>query len=126
MTARGPRLLAVRLHFVLLAIILAAAGSAGAQTTREQPGAPAATQATREMLTAVAEDADRRAADEGLKEEERREYRALAEGVRERLREGDFRVGDRIMLEVRGDSSLTDTFVVRAGPTLQLPNMTDI
>lgn len=43
-----------------------------------------------------------------------------------RLREGDFQVGDRIFLRVLEDTSLTDTFPVRAGKTLQLPLMPEI
>ena len=33
----------------------------------------------------------------------------------------DFQVGDRILLVVEGDSMLTDTFTVVAGPAIQLP-----
>ncbi len=33
---------------------------------------------------------------------------------------GDVQVGDRILLRVEGDDSLTDTFTVEAGPALQL------
>ncbi len=43
-----------------------------------------------------------------------------------RLREGDFQVGDRIYLRVLEDTSLTDTFPVRAGKMLQLPLMPEI
>lgn len=37
-----------------------------------------------------------------------------------------FQVGDRILLRVEGDSALSDTFTVVAGPTLRLPNVGDI
>lgn len=37
-----------------------------------------------------------------------------------------FQVGDRILLTVEGDSALSDTFTVVAGPTLRLPNIGDI
>jgi protein involved in polysaccharide export with SLBB domain len=43
-----------------------------------------------------------------------------------RLREGDFQVGDRIFLRVLEDTTLTDTFPVRAGKMLQLPLMAEI
>ena len=33
---------------------------------------------------------------------------------------GDVQVGDRILLQVEGDDSLTDTFTVEAGPALKL------
>lgn len=35
-------------------------------------------------------------------------------------------VGDRILLAVEGDSALSDTFTVVAGPALRLPNIGDI
>src|SRR4051812_30141100 len=37
-----------------------------------------------------------------------------------------FQVGDRILLSVEGDSALTDTFTVVAGPVLRLPQIGDI
>jgi protein involved in polysaccharide export with SLBB domain len=37
-----------------------------------------------------------------------------------------FQVGDRILLHVEGDSALTDTFTVVAGPALRLPNVGEI
>lgn len=39
---------------------------------------------------------------------------------------GDVRVGDRIVLSVRGDSTLTDTFTVSPGRTLRLPNLPEL
>jgi polysaccharide export outer membrane protein len=39
---------------------------------------------------------------------------------------GDVRVGDRIVLSVRGDSALTDTFPVGPGRTLRLPNLPEL
>jgi polysaccharide export outer membrane protein len=53
--------------------------------------------------------------------------RVDAAALRQRLREGDFRAGDHIVLTVPADSALTDTFVVRTtgagAPVLQLPNL---
>ena len=40
-----------------------------------------------------------------------------------RLREGDFQVGDRIVVHVADDSALSDTFPVREGRSLELPNL---
>src|SRR5437868_11035994 len=37
-----------------------------------------------------------------------------------------FQAGDRILLSVEGDSALSDTFTVVAGPALRLPNIGDI
>jgi protein involved in polysaccharide export with SLBB domain len=37
-----------------------------------------------------------------------------------------FQVGDRILLHVDGDSALSDTFTVVAGPALRLPNIGEV
>jgi len=44
-----------------------------------------------------------------------------AAAIRERLRDGDFQVGDRILLTVFSDAARTDTLVVRAGRVIDLP-----
>jgi protein involved in polysaccharide export with SLBB domain len=45
---------------------------------------------------------------------------ASAERIRERLEVGDFRVGDRIALNVRNETSIPDTVAVEAGPVINL------
>lgn len=102
---------------------LFAAAPAIAQSTSPQPSRN--TQASREELMSLAADAERQAAS-GSSEAARQQKLLEATEIRERLREGDFQVGDRIVLSVRGDSALTDTFVVRAGRTLSLPNVSEI
>jgi polysaccharide export outer membrane protein len=49
-----------------------------------------------------------------------------ADAIRQRLRNGDFLPGDRILLQVLGDSLLSDTFTVRIDRRLQLPNIPEI
>jgi protein involved in polysaccharide export with SLBB domain len=49
-----------------------------------------------------------------------------AQTAQERLTDGDFQVGDRIALMVSGEPTLTDTFTVREGQILRLPNIPDI
>jgi protein involved in polysaccharide export with SLBB domain len=49
--------------------------------------------------------------------------RAAAELIRARLDNGDFQTGDRVFIRVAGESQLTDTFVVTAGPQLELPQV---
>ncbi|OLB50143.1 MAG: hypothetical protein AUI08_06290 [Gemmatimonadetes bacterium 13_2_20CM_2_65_7] len=46
--------------------------------------------------------------------------------IRRRLAEGDFKVGDRILLLVEGEPSLSDTFTVGLGSTLILPAVGDV
>lgn len=50
-----------------------------------------------------------------------------AAAIRERLKDGDFQVGDRIALSISGGAvPITDTATVRAGRTLELPNIPPI
>ncbi len=46
--------------------------------------------------------------------------------LQQRLTDGDFQVGDRIALTVLQDPTLTDTFTVKEGRTITLPNIPDI
>ncbi|MGH7718245.1 MAG: polysaccharide biosynthesis/export family protein [Gemmatimonadaceae bacterium] len=52
--------------------------------------------------------------------------RMEAQALRERLRDGDFQTGDRIVLVVQGEPTLSDSFSVRAGRVLLLPNIPEI
>jgi protein involved in polysaccharide export with SLBB domain len=54
---------------------------------------------------------------------EAKEGSALARVLRQRLTEGDLRAGDRMVLAVEGESALTDTFLVRTGQVLALPQI---
>lgn len=52
--------------------------------------------------------------------------RSEADAIRERLEHGDIQVGDQIVLFVEGQRELSDTFTVRAGQVLFVPNVGDI
>ncbi len=54
---------------------------------------------------------------------EKQGQQAQAALIRQRLKDGDFQVGDRIAIVVRGDSTLSDTATVRAGRVIQLKNL---
>ena len=82
-----------------------------------------AQQGSRAELEALAIAAEQLAASSSRNAEFREQKRAEAEALRMRLQYGDFRVGDRVVLIVRRDSALTDTFTVRPGATLSLPGM---
>ena len=51
----------------------------------------------------------------------RDQARGDAARIRARLEQGDFQVGDRIVLEVEEEEVLSDTFTVETGPDLRLP-----
>jgi hypothetical protein len=76
--------------------------------------------ATRQQLERLAADAEVAATADEAPEALRQAKRREAGAIRQRLREGDFRTGDRIFLDVEGDSALTDTVVVLPGPTLRV------
>lgn len=46
--------------------------------------------------------------------------------IRQRLAEGDFQTGDRVMVVVEGEEALSDTFTVQPGPVLVMPVVGEI
>jgi hypothetical protein len=110
---------------VACAITLAASASAasaqmpaaGIDSSRSGP--------TREQLQALAAQVEHDA-QTANSSELRAEKQRQAAAIHERLRDGDFQVGDRIALTVAGDSALSDTAVVRAGRTIQISNLPTI
>jgi len=106
----------LRYCVVLGALIFFGRAGAAQVAPNVEAGRP---NATREELTRLAAEADA-AASVGAAESVRDAKRVQAAAVRERLREGDFRAGDRIVLAVQGDSAWTDTLVVLPGSTLRI------
>ncbi len=80
----------------------------------------------RRALEQRAQAAEAAAADQSASEAER--HQRFAEGLllRQRLREGDFQVGDRVIVQLLGDSVLSDTFTVASGLVLPLPPIGDL
>jgi protein involved in polysaccharide export with SLBB domain len=98
---------------------------AQAQATAAAPHDSAHASPTRaqlEALLARSEGEAQRASSTEVREEKRAE----ADRIRARLRDGDFNVGDRIAILIRGDTSMSDTVTVRAGRVIQLRNLPDI
>jgi polysaccharide biosynthesis/export protein len=52
--------------------------------------------------------------------------RVQAALIRDRLANGDFQIGDQILIRVDGEPQLSDTFTVQAGPALELPQLDTI
>ena len=98
---------------VALASVMLAGGAVAQSAVA--PGSTARAAYSRADLETALRDAERD-----------RKRSAEAASLRARLEGGDFAAGDRVVLEVRGDSSLYDTLTVRGGPTLRLPNIPDV
>ncbi len=110
---------------------LAAAATLGiviCQPVGAQAVSPRASTAhsSRSVLDAALLEAERLAATRDSSSEARARSSREAARIRERLRLGDFQPGDRIVLSVENDATLADTFVVRAGRRLVLPNVGDV
>lgn len=82
------------------------------------PGSSVRTRADLERLVTFYEDV---LASPAYSDRMKTEARASVERVRSRLVDGDFRVGDRIVLSVQGEPQLPDTLAVEAGPRIVLP-----
>jgi len=104
---RLPR--AVRLSFLLGAGFLGLTSELGAQ--KPTPAPPARVEATRAELEATAAHPPR-----GMSAADRASVQA-------RLANGDFAVGDRILIQVQGDATYSDTFTVRSGRVLMMPSL---
>lgn len=104
-------------RIMTLAAALAALHAPAAAQTPIRPGTAAV---TRTQLNALLASNEAVAAAPGS-----RAARARAEAdariLRTRLEQGDFQVGDRVLLVVEGQPELTDTFTVSSGPSLLLP-----
>ncbi len=87
-------------------------------------GSPATAQSSSDQgaLTRAQLEAQATAAERDGGEARRKE----AAAIRERLRDGDFQVGDRIVVTVQGETFLSDTFAVRAGRVVTFPNLPDV
>ncbi len=81
-------------------------------------------QATRSELESQLASAQRE--EQTGSESDRDQARMTATNLNDRLTNGDFQVGDRVLINVQGQQTLSDTFTVREGQIVHLPNLTDI
>jgi hypothetical protein len=106
---------------VLLAILICR-GAVGTAQTNPASRLYASRDDLQGRLQLLERAANSSAYSEPLRERARRE----GEWLRARLEQGDFHVGDRLLIEVERESTLTDTFTVAAGPGIQLPVVGDV
>jgi len=122
MTRVSNRLLYGGLEIAVAAGLLLFSGRLAAQS----PVDSKAGAGSRASLEAAAKEAERIAASSSGSAEQREQKRREATAIEERLREGDFRVGDRIELTSPNNKDLTGSFGVREGRMLELPNLPPI
>ncbi len=83
-------------------------------------------QVTRQSLETLLAQFDSAMTSDAFGPEFRAQARSRAELIRTRLREGDFQIGDRILLRVYAETALTDTFTVAAGRAINLPGVGNV
>jgi protein involved in polysaccharide export with SLBB domain len=106
----------IRTGLITMGLALCVAADAAAQAAD-----PARVQMTRTELESVLAQLESAAGSSAYSGAARARAREEANLVRIRLEEGDFQTGDRVVLDVRNEPLLTDTFTVVAGPSLPLP-----
>jgi protein involved in polysaccharide export with SLBB domain len=105
---------------VVAACLLTLVPSLAAQV--EEPN-PLQMDAPRPELVGLLDRLEKAANSPAYSEHLRAETRVKAAGLRERLEEGDFRIGDRILLLVENQPTFSDTFAVGGGQVLTLPQI---
>ena len=108
----------IRRLLLLAAITLAVSHrAAGAQSAPQM--------ATRAALSAQASQLESQLATQRLKSSKQAEVRAELEGIKRRLAEGDFHVGDRFVYTLVQDSVRSDTASVREGLVASIGSLPD-
>lgn len=105
---------------ILIGLLLATgvAHAAAQMPTAIESGSALQTRAELEELLALYDNVLSSAAYSNAAKQSAREN---AQMIRDRLEYGDFRLGDRIAVEVQGEPTLPDTVAVQVGPSITLP-----
>lgn len=92
--------------------------TAASPALAQSPADPRGLQMSRDQLEQALREYEEAAAAEGYSRGLREQAEREAELIRRRLSEGDFQVGDRIVMLVRGEPRLSDTLTVEPGPVI--------
>jgi len=104
--------------WIVLALTALGAAAVTAQVPDFDPGGSVRSRAD---LMRLVEEYEQALSSTAYSESVKRRIREDAETVRRRLAEGDFRVGDRVVLSVQSEPELPDTVAVEPGPMIALP-----
>jgi len=110
----------------LTIVCIAAATPASPAHSQQDDWDPRRVYMTREQLQGLLARLEMTAQSPAYSSTLRDRTRGEADLIRTRLQEGDFQVGDRILLTVENEPTLTDTFTVDRGKTLSLPLIGDV
>ena len=110
---------------LLAAVALAGPRALGAQEVATGYD-PHRVQVSRDDLHLMLQRLDQAAGSSTYSKPVREKASAEAELIRQRLTQGDFQIGDRIVLVVEGEAALTDTFTVLEPRVLRLPVVGDV
>ena len=108
----------------VLCLLAAARPSAGQMQTHDWD--VTSLRATRQALEERAQRLEQALQAGSTRTQDRGEVAREIGGIRKRLAEGDFKVGDRVLLSVEGEKDLSDTFTVAPGRVLPLPVVGDV
>jgi len=117
---------AMRFRPVLLVVLAAAFAGVAASLSAQVAPTSNSRMATRADLERLQVSYDQLAASTAYSERTRAKARAQSDEVRRRLRDGDFRVGDRVLLRVDGGVTVNDTFTVSDGPRIEIPGVRQV
>jgi protein involved in polysaccharide export with SLBB domain len=122
-----PTLLAVRAFSVAAGVTLSLAGTSCVRNPAQVPGQADPQPQAQVQGVGATRGQTRRQLEARVAQIQRDPRRAAeAAAIRARLRDGDFQIGDAIVLSVVGVAQFSDTFPVRAGRVLQLPEIPPI
>ena len=116
----------LRKHLVSAAMAIVAAATSAAPASPQENWDPRRVYMTREELQGLLDRLELTAQSPAYSSNLRDRTRGEAELIRVRLTDGDFQVGDRILLVVENEAALTDTFTVDRGRVLSLPLIGDV
>jgi len=104
---------------VALLLVLTVVEGVSAQIPIEY--APGSTELTRADLESLLEQYQEAIASPAYSGAVKDAARVNADRIRQRLQEGDLKVGDRVAITVQGEPNIPDTVAVEAGPQITLP-----
>jgi len=116
----------LRENLLRLAMLCVAAATSATSAAAQEDWDPRRVYMTREALQDLLDRLEVTAQSPAYSSALRDRTRAEADLIRTRLQDGDYQVGDRILLVVENEATLTDTFTVDRGRLLSLPLIGDV